>query len=118
MDNWMQEIEINRAKFSYLEVQHTLILKEMGDVAEYKYTGGSTVAIGKHHLLTALHVLRPAEEWLGDEYEASQMKILQVDPTFDLGDQMSHETERWKGNEEFNLETFSEYLDIALISSK
>jgi len=63
-------------------------------------------------------VLRPAEEWLGDEYEATPMKILQAAPTFNLHDQVPHETERWKGNTEFTLETFNETLDIALISSK
>ena len=63
-------------------------------------------------------MLRPVEEWLGDEHEALHMKILQADPTFDLRDRMPYETERWKGNAEFTVETYNETLDIALISSK
>jgi hypothetical protein len=63
-------------------------------------------------------VLRPVEKWLGDQDEALHMKILQVDPTFDLHDRMPHETERRKGNAEFTVETYNETLDIALILSK
>jgi len=59
LNHLVQKIDFHEAKVIYLEVQHALIFKGTGEGVEYKYTGGTAVAIGRHHLLTTFHMLRP-----------------------------------------------------------
>lgn len=117
----VQEIHMHRSRVIYLEVQHTIISNKTGEVAEYRYVGGTAVAIGRHHLLTALHVVQPEEEWLVDEHgniRESRMKILQTEPMVDSDDGLPHETDRWNRNGEFYLMAFDDTCDIALLSSE
>jgi hypothetical protein len=110
-----------RARVIYIEVQQAL-LHTNATAEKFEYTGGHAVAIGSKYLLTAYHVVSPLESWLDLETEQTiwcTTLILAADPNFELPeDKEPHETKRWSGRTEYEVEYRDPITDVALLRAK
>jgi hypothetical protein len=117
----IEEPPRRRARVICIEVQQSL-LRTDGTVEKYEYTGGHAVAIGSRYLLTAYHVVSPQESWLDLETEQTvwcTTMIMLATPTIELPeDKHLHETKRWSGRTEYEVEYRDRITDLALLRAR
>lgn len=103
----------------YIEVQNRYLGYD--DQVHYAYTGGTAFAIGRHHLLTALHLFQPEDEFVEHLKKGTgwPTKILELDPFFEWPEDGKPEnTARWNGEGEYEILHVLPDLDVVLLPTK
>ena len=116
-------VEENRqisARAIYIEVQHRYLGND--NKMHYIYNGGVAFSIGPHHLITALHVVKPEERFLHDWKDGTLCynKILELDPLFTVEENESpHNSARWKDEDgEYRILHLLPEFDVALLHTE